>query len=187
MNRGFSLIEVLVASAIGLMAGTFLVSILVNETGIFYKQNSIVTTGLSINQLSEKLTQTIKEATAVVVAYPETGQAQHSSSANKAVIKLISYNNQGVLEGVYDYTIVYQDSNKLIKQVILGTGSTRPGGTEVLSTVLDSLTFSYLNNLDQIVPIPQATKIKAVINTKSSTGRINATNSATIITSFKND
>ena len=41
-NLGFTLVEILVASAVAMIIGVFLMSILVNSNGIFYKQNAIV-------------------------------------------------------------------------------------------------------------------------------------------------
>mgnify|MGYP001593685870 CR=1 FL=1 len=70
MNRGFTLVEVIVAAAVLAVVGSLLFSILVNSTGFFYQQSSRSQQGLGINDSLVNIKGSIKEADSVSLNYP---------------------------------------------------------------------------------------------------------------------
>lgn len=178
-NRGFTLVEILIASAIALIVGIFLLSILANSNGIFYKQNAIVSEGLSLNDSMSEIDKNIRQATSVA----------DTSDVHTLMLKLSALGVDGMIDNVYDSIIIAKDPDKnniLRKKVIPDVASIRKSEDLVLTTMLDSINFVYLNKLGEIVNPQTATSVSITLSVKSGSGSINSKRSSTIITTLKN-
>lgn len=186
--KGFTLLESMMAAGVALVMGVFLVSILVNNTGLFYQESSIVNEGLSLNDVLDKVNSTAKEAISVAASYPSSSPT-YFSSANVLILKLPALSINGVITDTYDYAVFYPDTNKpkvLRKKVFPDTSSTRKAEDLILTTILDSITFDYLDKNNNPVSMISASKIKTNLSVLSKTGSVGSKRSSSIITSLRN-
>lgn len=187
-ERGLTLLEVVLTSMIALVVGTFLVTILVNETGVLYNQNSIVSEGLSLNDAMAKINGSIKQAALVSVGYPESTPTYTTGPAT-LVLKLPATTQTGTLTNVYDYFIYTADSTnlKILRELVYPDPQSKRGqSNQVLSTVLDQITFSYLDNNGSQVTATSATRVGVNLSALAKTGSIGSARSSSSVTSLRN-
>ena len=87
MKNGFTLVEVIIAMTITVVVGSLLLSLLVNNTGLFYQQSSRLNQGLGLNDSIAKIRGGMKEADAVASGYPISSPT-YTSSATALVLRL---------------------------------------------------------------------------------------------------
>lgn len=177
--EGFTLVEILIASAIALIVGLFLTGILINNNGIFYKQSSLVNTGLSSNDVMSEIDKNIRQATSVT----------DTSDSNTMILKLPALGENGMIDNVYDLVIIAKDANKnniLRKKVIPDSLSIRKSEDLVMTTILNSIDFIYLNKSGSVVNPQSATSVKTSLVVKSSFGATTSSGSSSAITTLKN-
>lgn len=188
LSEGFTLVEVLIASAVALIIGLFLMSILVNNNGIFYKQNAIVNEGLGLNDAMNEINKNILQAVNVAVSYPQDSPI-YISGSHTIILKLPALGVDGIINNIYDYVVIIKDSDKnniLRKKVFPDPASTRKSEDLVLTTILDSINFGYLNRSGVIVNPELATSVSTALSVKSSSGSISSARTSTMITTLKN-
>lgn len=182
MNKltiGFTLVEILIASSVALIIGILLLSILANNNGVFYKQNAIINEGLSLNDAMSEIDKNISQAINVV----------DTSDSHTLVLKLPALDANGVLNNIYDYVIIAKDAdnnNILRKKVFPDPASNRKSEDLNLTTILDSIDFSYLDRSGAIVSPNLATSVSVTLSVKSSYGSITSARSSTSVTTLKN-
>jgi type II secretory pathway pseudopilin PulG len=188
-NRsGFTLIETMIAASVALVVGVLLVGILVNNSGVFNKESSMVAQGLNINDAMREIETYSRQAVSVTNGYPE-GSPTYTTGTTTLVLKIPAINSQGVINDIYDFIIFTKDSQnpKLLKEYIFPDDqSTRQEKNAVLTNLLSSVLFEYLDNNDVPVGLSSAVKIKTTINVSSKTGSVNQFKSATVVTSLRN-
>ncbi|MDO8638691.1 MAG: prepilin-type N-terminal cleavage/methylation domain-containing protein [Candidatus Daviesbacteria bacterium] len=187
-NKGFTLVEILIASAIALIVGIFLMGILANNNGLYYKQSSLVSEGLSLNDAVSAINNYIMQAGAVAVSYPEISPL-YTSNSETLVLKLPAYNGDEMIDNVFDYIVLYKDpaNSKILKvQIFPGTGSTKQALTSVLTTILHNITFSYLDKRGVEVPPASATSVGIDLTVLSKTGSIGSSRSSKAVTNLRN-
>lgn len=188
LSEGFTLVEVLIASAIALIIGLFLVNILVNNNGVFYKQNAIVNEGLSLNDALSEINKNILQAVNVAVSYPQDSPI-YISDSHTLILKLPGLGAEGVLSDIYDYVVIIKDPDKnniLRKKVFPDPASIRKSEDLVLTTILDSINFGYLNKSGEAVNPQTATSVNTTLSVRSNYGSINSARSASASTTLKN-
>jgi len=188
-NRGLSLIEVLVALAITIVAGTLLFVIIVNSAGLFSLQSSKVQGGLNINDALMEVRKAVKQASSVASSIT-VGPTTYTSSADQLVLKVSSVDPlNNIIANTYDYFVFFLDQKYLRFKVFPDTSSARSVSDQVLSTVADSLTFRYFNSATPSVEVipTSATKIyiSLTLNIKAGAGVV--TNIATSEANLRND
>lgn len=186
--RGFTLLETVIASLGALIIGTMLAAIMVNNNGVFYQQNSLLGEGLSLNDATRKIEENIRQAAGAAVGYPE-GSPTYTSGPSVLVLKLPSLSPTGVLADAYDYAVVAPDSSnpKILRLVIFpDSRSTRPKAETVLTTLLSSIEFSYLDKNSNPVPPSSATTIALKLTVLSRTGTVGSSQSSLTVTSLRN-
>lgn len=187
-GRGFTLFETVVVAGIAVIVGALLVGILVNNTGVTNTEKSNVTQGLSANDSLAEIDNYIRQAASIVSGYP-TVTPTYISGNNIIVIKIPATDSQGTISNVFDYVVITKDSTNanLLKEYIFPDSlSTRNAVNKVLSTILESITFTYLDSNENIVTPTSAVKVKTEINVLSQNGQANKSRSATIVTSLRN-
>lgn len=179
-QAGLTLIEVLIAAGIATVAGVLLIVIIANSSGLFTNHSSQVTEGLNINDALAEMRGAIKQSTAV----------EASSSVSQIVLKVSSVDaSNNIIENTYDHFVFFLDKNILHFKVIRNSLSFRKDSDRVLSTLVDSLTFKYLNyaNPPQEVTTTDATKVKVNLILKQRTGANFVTNIASTEANLRND
>lgn len=185
-NAGFTLVETLLATALAVIVGALLVNILAKNTGQFYQERSIVSSSLDLNDVLQKLGSDIRETSLITSGYPEASPT-YTGGANTLVLKLPSLSSSGTINNTYDYIVVTADSaNILRRHVFADAQSNRKNSDEVLTTLLDTITFEYLDKNNLSVNPTQAVKIKVTLNLISKTGLISSKKSSSIIINLRN-
>lgn len=180
-SNGFSLIEILIASALAGIVGTLLISILVQNQGLFLQQDAKVSQGIGLNNAVATVNESIKMSAGVVLSNP-IGSPQYTTDTDTLVLSLSSIDSNGnIIDDTFDYLIIYLDgpgNSVLKKKVIVSPTSARNGEEKVLVNQISQLTFSYLDqNGSPISPI-SSSKINFVINLAQKAGYKNEQSSA---------
>lgn len=187
-KKGFTLIETVIASAIALVLGVLLVSILANNTGTFYQQRAYVNQGLSLNDTLGEIDNHIRLAAAVVSGYP-LADPTYQSGQNILVLKLPAISPNGNLPGVYDYVVITKDDAKfnVLRSIIYpDPQSNRESQNKVLSTILLNISFEYLGeNSEPVVPTDAKT-VSVTLTVSDGTGSIESSRSSTTTTRLRN-
>lgn len=186
--KGFTLLETVLASAVALVIGVLLVGILVNHSGLFYQQRSLISEGVDANDTLSVLDRYIREAAAVAAGYPPSSP-NYSSGQTTLVLKLPSLGPSGVLAETYDFLVIAQDVSQpkiLRMQIFPGSQSMRQPENLVLTTLLESIQFTYLDKTGATVNPIQASSIRTKLSVLSQTGSIGSTRSSEMLTTLRN-
>lgn len=192
--KGLTLIEILVAMGIAVVAGTLLMVVMVNSAGLFTQQSSKVQQGLNSNDALSSIRGSIKQANSVADQYI-IGSTTYTTGANQLVLKVASFDSSGnIIENTFDYFVFYLDQNTLHfkvfpVKVFPDSLSSRKVVDQVFSTLVDSITFQYLNTADppvEVVPV-SATKIRISLVLKQKMTKGFETNIATTEANLRND
>lgn len=168
MEKGLSLIELLISVTIAIAVGGLLIGIMVNNTGVYYDQAAKIQQGLGSNDALLSIRANIKQAAGVAVAYPESGAATYTSGASELVLKLPSIDSLGnVVENTYDYVIYYtamqSAASQLHFRIIPDGASSRKETNQILSSNVNNIVFDYFDSSNQVVSPAGAAKIKATL------------------------
>ncbi len=68
-NKGFTLMELLIVMGLTTVISLFLVGIMINSTGVFYKESSTLQQGLNINDALSKILESIRQASSISNSY----------------------------------------------------------------------------------------------------------------------
>lgn len=186
--KGFTLAETVLVAGIFLIVGTLLAGILVKNTGLYNRQNSLVATGLSTNDVVSEIDNYIRQSSSIASGYPEVSPT-YTTSGTTIVLKIPSINSSGTISNVYDYVVITEDAvkNNLLKEYIFtDPASDRKSNNKVLTSILQSIVFSYLDKNDNVVASSSAEKVKTQVTVLSVNGSINQSRSAIIVTNLRN-
>lgn len=189
MKNGFTLVEVIIAMTITVVVGSLLLSLLVNNTGLFYQQSSRLNQGLGLNDSMAKIRSGLKEANAVVSGYP-IASPTYTSSATALVLRLPAIDSSGnKIFNVFDYEVITVSQNRLYFKLYPDSvnGSTRKTADQVLTNNVDSALFEYFDSAGQAVAPAGAVKVKVTLTLKQKAGKGYETNIATSEANLRND
>jgi hypothetical protein len=186
--KGLTLVEVLIAAGISAVVGIFLLSILINSTGLFYQQTSKVTQGVGSNDALAEFRAYIKETLSIVNNYPETGQSLYTTSNSQVVLKITSLDlNGNIKAGVFDYVVFYLDQDKLKEKIIADVTSTRGATETILTSNVESLLFQYFDLSGNAVAPDIAEKARMTLTLRQKAGAGFVSHIATSEASLRND
>lgn len=173
MKKGLTLIEVLVAMGISVVAGALLLVIIVNSAGIFSKESSKVQEGLNINDALAKFRASIKQASSVASAYT-SGPTIYTTGPNMLVLKVLSIDSSGnIIADTYDYFVFYPDQGILHFKIFPEASlSSRQKQDQILSADVENLNLKYFNSAvppEEVVPV-NATKVRITLTLKQRNG-----------------
>ncbi|MDD2823300.1 MAG: type II secretion system protein [Candidatus Daviesbacteria bacterium] len=186
--KGFTLVEILIVTAIFLIVGTVLAGILVNNTGIYNSQSSLVTSGLNTNDAIHEIENFTRQASSVVSGYPDVSPTYISNSTT-LVLKVPAFNALGVIANTYDYVVFTKDNaktNLLWEYIFPDALSDRSSQNRVLSSILQSVEFIYLDKNDNIVTATSAEKVKTQITVLPGSNVSDKSRSSIIVTNLRN-
>jgi len=171
-TKGFTLIELLVSVSIMVVAIYLLIVILTQNNVIFFKQRASFNQGMSLNDASGIISDSIKQSSSIAVSSPTI--PIYSTSVNSLVLQVPAIDNAGnVISNVYDYFVIAADNTiptVLRLQVFPTSPSTRKNQNRVLATNLSTIRFLYLNPSGVQVSPVTASKINYTINLKDRAG-----------------
>lgn len=189
--KGLSLIEIIVTTTIAALIGTALVTFLMQSNGIFFNQNSKITQGVSLNTATSQITNSIKTASSIAAAYPQSSP-QYTTNSSTLILSLPAIDAQSlVIDNVYDFIVITKDPQKpyiLRKLVFPSVGqSSRKSENMVLATNLSSVTFLYYDNNGNTVAPTQAAKVNFTVNLNTKSGLDSQTGSASATVNLRNN
>lgn len=189
MVKGFTLVEILMVVSVSTVIGIYLVSVLLGNTGFSSKQNTIITQGISLNDLTDAINSQIRQAQSIAVGYPETSPT-FVSGASTLVLKIPSINNNGVIADKYDFVIFTKDNGnpKILRMKIIPDGvSTRVSADQVLTSMLNSIIFSYYDKSGGVVSPVGAFSVGLSVNVASGNGAGNQSRTSSTTTNLRNN
>lgn len=171
--NGFTLIEVLIAVGAAAVAGTLLVTLLVQNNGLLVQQTAKINQGVSINDAVSQISELIKSGISIASSYP-TSSPQYFSNSTSLVVTLAAIDASGnPIENVYDFGVLVKDAANpkiLRKYIFPDPSSTRKSENKVLVTNLSSISFYYLDDSSSTVAPIASTKVNFAINLDTSLG-----------------
>lgn len=190
-QSGLTLIEILVALAITIVAGTLLFVIIVNSAGLFSLQSSKLQGGLNINDALMEVRKSIKQASSVASSVT-VGSTTYTSGVNQLVLKVSSVDSSNnIIANTYDHFVFFLDQSYFHFKIFPDPdpASSRKAADRILSTVADSISFKYFNSATPPVEVTPASAAKVYIslNLKQKAGAGFVTNTATSEASLRND
>ncbi len=169
--KGLTLVEVLIAMGISIIVGGLLLIIIVNSAGLYSQQSAKLTEGLSINEATSKVRDSIKQSSAIEVSL-SAGSTTYTSGATQLVLKVLAIDSsKNIIADNFDYFVFFQDSNKLRFKTFPSALSSRQAQDQIFSTLLDSLDFKYFNSANPPVEVTptNAAKVRISITLKQNT------------------
>lgn len=188
-QKGLSLVELLIAMSIATVVGTLLVVVIVNSSGLFYKESSKLNIGLNINDALSKVRGHMKEANAVASSYT-AGSTTYTSAETQLVLKVPSLNSSSnIIPNTFDYFIYFLDTSKLRLVTYPDSQSSRKAQDQIFSTNVDRVIFKYFdlaNPANEVAP-QAAKKISISLTLKQGSSTNYETNTATSEANLRND
>lgn len=188
-KKGFSLLETVIIMGLMSMIGLLLMVIIVNSSGVFYKESSKLSEGLNINDALSNVRDTIKRSSGVVVSY--TGQSTtYTSGATQLVLKIASIDSSNnLIANTFDYFVYFLDQKKFRLKSFPNSLSSRKAQDQIFSTSVDSLLFQYfnLNNPPSEITPDSASKVRITLTLKQKSGAGYESKTATSEATLRND
>lgn len=189
-ERGLTLVEAIIATAIAAVVGILLPIIIINSTNLFYKQSSKVEQGLGINDALSKIRETIKESNSVAAVYPPTGAPTYTSAAQQIVLKIPALDSLGnTVSNTFDYFVFFLDQDKLRFKIFPDASSSRKSQDQILSNNVNLLKIQYYNSATPPVEVSptSATKVKITLSLRQKSGQDYEQNISTSEANLRND
>lgn len=188
-QKGITLVELLISASIAALVGSLLLIIVVNSSGLFYKESSKVDMGLATNDVLGEVRKSIKQSSAVEASYA-VDSVTYTSGLTQLVLKIPSIDSSNnIIPSTFDYFVFFQDEKKLRLKTFPDASSSRKASDRIFATTVDELVFNYYNfeNPPSEVTPANATKIKISLKLKQRSGATHETNTATSEANLRND
>lgn len=162
-KKGFTLLEVIIATSVAIVTGILLLLVILNSTGLSNTGSVKVEQGVGLNDALSSLRRNVKESSSIASSYPESGIPEYSSSPTQLVLKISSLDSEAKLvTNKYDYFIYIVENGKLTLRVIPDGASSRYARSTILSLNVENINFQYFNNATppQEVAASNASKVR---------------------------
>lgn len=172
-NLGFGMVEMVVVLAIFGIAGTILISVLVQNNNIASTQSVKVSQGLSLNDSISQINSLIRSAAFIALNYPaET--PEYVSGQDTLILALPSLDSNGqVISSTYDYAVVTRDSSnpEHFKKIVFPSAvSSRKSEDVTLIQTLSLIKFNYIDSAGLATTPNLAAKVEFIINVSEKAG-----------------
>lgn len=187
-EKGFTLLEIVLVAGLAIIVGTLLITILVQNNGFYYKQNSIIAEGLSLNDAMRGMDTYIRQAIAVAPEYTD-GATSYTSGGQTLVLKLPSLNSEEIIENTYDFVVITKDPEKpnvLRLKIFPDVLSSRNGENLVLTTLAESYNFKYLDKAGNQVSPSSAVAVENTLSVLSKSGSIGSSRTSFSTVTLRN-
>lgn len=189
-SAGFTLMEILLYTALAAIVGSLLVGIMVSSSGIFFRQNASVSHGVSLNEALNHITESVKQSSAVVSNYTN-GSFSFTTNSSTIILTIPSIDSQSaIVANKFDYAVITQDptdSYLLKKYLFPDQASSRSAEDSVLATTLSEIQFAYLDNSGNGVSPSSASRVRVTINLSERAGSSQKTASISGTINIKNN
>lgn len=188
-EAGLTLVEILISSSIAVVVGSLLLIIMVNSSGLFYKESSKVNIGLNTDDALSKVRKSIKESSAVVANYTQ-GLETYTSGVTMIVLKLPSLDSSGnIIPNVFDYFVFFKDQSHLRFKTFPDIVSFRKPQDQIFSTNVEGLVINYLTSDNPPVEVSpsSAAKVRITLTLKEKNWSTDETHTATSEANLLND
>lgn len=143
MKNGFSLVETVIIIGISTVAFIALVNLFLVFNSLYGYQRALMGTAGSASTSMNALEASVLPADQVLASHTFSGTT-HSSATTTLVLELPTVDSSGNLVGTSkDYVVVYASSTTLYLLTESAAGSTRVSGRTQLTTMLNSVSFTY--------------------------------------------
>lgn len=185
---GFTLVEILISISVAIIVGGLILNILVNNTGLFYKQSSRVQLGLGVNDALTNIRQNIKQSQSVAATYPSVTPFIYTTGTDILVLKVLSIDSSGeIIPTSFDYFVYYLEGLKLHMAVFPDGLSSRNQVDQILTNNVTSMFFQYFDASGIEVSPSSAARVKVTINLQQTAGNITEVNTAATEANLRND
>lgn len=187
--KGLTLVETLIAMGIASVVGALLLVIIVNSSGLFYKESSTVEQGLGINDALGKLRDSIKQSSGIASSFT-SGSTTYTSGPSQIVVKVASVDSSGnLISDTFDHFIFFQDQNQMRFKLFPDPLSSRQSQDQIFSTNVDNLLIQYFDaqNPSQETTPSVAVKVRISLTLKQKSGAEYVINIATSEANLRND
>ena len=138
-NKGFTLIEVLVVSAILFLVVGFLGYLSVKHFWIYNSQVSQLDIGNDARFSLDDIDNFVRSARRVSVSYDI-----YSTGPQTLVLQLPSIDSSNkIIENTYDYVVYYLSGQALVREIFPDAISDRESGIKTLTSYIDEDNFSF--------------------------------------------
>jgi len=186
-EKGVTLLEIVIVLGVLGIVSVSLMSIFVNNAGVFYKETSKVSEGLGSNDALVQTRSYIRQAQMVASSFTN-GAVTYTSGSNQLVLALPSYDNAGnVIDKTYDYVVYSTNNSILTLQIFPSVSSKRKSANQVLAKDINSVLFEYFDSMGQITSPPSAVKVKITLTLKQKAGLSSELNIATTEANLRNN
>lgn len=188
-EKGLSLMEILVAMAIATAVGGLLLVIVLNSTGVYYKESSKLQEGVNTNDIQASIRESIKNASAISASYV-FGGTTYTSNPTQIVFKVPAIDaSNNIISNTFDYFVYFLDTNKLRLKTFPDFQSSRKAQDQIFSTILDSLNFQYFNSATPPIEVSpsSASKVRITLTLKQKSGSNFEIHTATSEANLRND
>lgn len=161
-QKGFSLMETMMAVSLSSVVGVLMVQILVQNSYLLSHQTTTITQGLSSNDLDSKLRADLRLAAGAATSY-----SSYNASSETLILKWPSINAAGdMILNTFDYIVINKDGTNpkwLRRQLFKDPQSSRQNSNTVLVKEVSSVNFSYYDSNENLITTasnyPNAVKI----------------------------
>lgn len=189
IQKGITLLEMLIAMGIASVVGILLLAIIVNSAGLYTKESTKLSQGVSSNDALSQIRETIKESSGVLASYTVSGTT-YTSGSSQIVLKLASIDSSNnLISSTFDYFVFFSDTNKLRLKTYPDASSARKAQDQIFSTSLDLLNFKYYNLANPPLEVTPASalKVKITLSLKQKNGNVTESKIATSEALLRND
>ena len=166
--KGFTLPEVIVTTAVVVLVGSLLITILANNTNLFYHQSVKVSEGLGTNDATLSVRAKLKEAVAVTASYPL--EPTYFSDPTHLILKLPSLDGTGTINGSFDFCIFSKEGDKLRMQVFPDVSSQRKREDQIIAFNISNLLFEYFDKQGSPIDLTESKKVRMTITVEQNIG-----------------
>lgn len=163
--KGFTLAEVVIGVAVTAVVGGLLILILVQSSGLFYRESAKVAQGLGLNDSLSQIENSIRKSQSIVA----------TSSASQLLLKIPSIDGLGnVITNTFDTAVFQRQEDKLKYQLLPDPLSSQKSADLILTKDVDSLLFQYFDASGQEVSPTLSVKVKVTLSLKQRIGTTEA-------------
>lgn len=162
-TRGFTLLEVVIVLAMFVVMMSLLITFFIKYNTSFLFDRAVVMTGSSAGIVMQEVVTSTLQSDQVLYSHVFSGTA-YITGTSTLVLELPAVDASGnVISNTYDYIAIYTSGSTVYRIISADASSSRRSGTKILSTTLQSLTFTY-NSTD----VTQISSVTADVQTSSS-------------------
>ncbi|MFA6414434.1 MAG: type II secretion system protein [Candidatus Paceibacterota bacterium] len=145
MRRGFTLIEILITTALFLVTMVAMTQLYIAYGRVIELQKSSISVALDGSSIVEAVRTAGLQADHVVAAHTFSGE-DYTTGTTTALFELPAVDASGaIIENAYDYIGIYASSTSVYRTIDAAPGSARVSGSKRLTQALDALRFTYDN------------------------------------------